>query len=1155
MKEEDGNGFVRKVQHPEGSSATDVDVGQREHPVDPGSRGAGAASSPGESGRIIERTFAHDDVVSGRYRIGRCVGVGGMGEVYEAEDLELGGNVALKTVRADVVVGPSAIERFKREIQLARKVTHPNVCRIFDVGYHREDKPSRRAATVVPFLTMELLSGETLAQLLDRRGRLSEAEAQPIMEQVAGALDAAHKVGVVHRDFKTSNVILVEGPGAEIRAVVTDFGLARASSIDSQELTSVTATGIVIGTPAYMAPEQVEGGTITAAADIYALGIVIYETLAGIRPFTGDTPMSVAVKRLSARPASPRTHVPEISSRCEQVILRCLERNPSDRFADAGEVLRALRGEAVAPARRVVRLRRKRLSLVAVGLLGLLLIATVVLWVRQAAHTSRTPSSAPSQAASGRSSVAVLWFRNSSGRPADAWLSTAIAEMLSTELAAGQRLNVIPGENVARMRADLALADADSFAPDTLARVRQNLGADLLVLGSYLSTGDASQIRVDLRVQDAITGEIVFAAPKTGEDLIALMSDLGAQLRAKLGAGELSAADRATVRASLASNTEATRWYADGLSKLRIFDAIGARDSFLKAVTSDPQFPLAHAQLAAAWSALGYDAKAGEAAKKAFDLSGALAREDRLMIEGRFHEMSKEWARACETYGSLFGIFPDNLDYGLRLARCQASAGRPQEALKTIEILHKLPAPSGEDPRIDLTEAEVASAKTDYHHVVTAAGRAAEKGGKLGARLLRAQAKRLEGSGYLNLGERAKAADAYAASRALFAEAGDRNGAARALQGVGYVLLQQNNLDGAQKIFEDALAIHRQTGDKSSVAIALNHLAGVLHEKGDLQRAQAMYEESISVRKEIGDRKGLGLVLGNLGYLVLCRGDLPYAERLFREELDIAREVGARGEVAVATYRVGVVLLRRGELTEAASRLDDASRLTREVGDREIQARATSWLARLAIYRDDPASARKKYEEGEAIARTLADKVFLTHFETELASLGILERHAQAAITSLTASLDAIRRDRLDLSEAPVLALLARAHLDMGQLSEAQAAVKRAEALPILFSDSEDAAMIHITSARVAAASGRLAEALKGLQDIIAEARKTGSVPTELEARLALGEVQIWSGDLGEGAKTLSSLDADARASGFALYAREAAESAGRSGGRNQSRD
>ena len=295
------------------------------------------------------------DLLAGRYRIVRLLGRGGMGEVYEAEDLELRAPIAVKLVLPEIAAKPEILDRFKREVLLARQVTHPNVCRIFDLGYHAA------AAGRITFLTMEMLSGETLAARLERSGRMTVAEAYPLVEQLAAGLTAAHREGIVHRDFKSANVFLAPGEAHGVRVKIMDFGLARAVNGSDSARTTLTVAGLMIGTPAYMAPEQIAGGEITPATDIYALGIVMYEMVTGVLPFAGDTPWIVATKRLREAPPSPRTHTPELDPLWEAAILRCLEQNPADRYQTAADVMRALSGERLpAPPKAPVPPRRRR---------------------------------------------------------------------------------------------------------------------------------------------------------------------------------------------------------------------------------------------------------------------------------------------------------------------------------------------------------------------------------------------------------------------------------------------------------------------------------------------------------------------------------------------------------------------------------------------------------------------------------------------------------------------------------------------------------------------------------------------------------------------------------------------------------------------------
>jgi eukaryotic-like serine/threonine-protein kinase len=291
------------------------------------------------------------DVLLQRFRVQGLLARGGMGEVYDVQDVALGARVALKTLRASVLAHPAALGQFRREVLLARRVTHPNVCRLFEFFA----SPDGGQFPLV-FLTMELLEGSTLSEHLVRNGKLGE-EALPLVRQMVAALSAAHHEGVVHRDFKSSNVMLVRGSDGCVRVVVTDFGLA-CGVRPGEALDLLTDTGMV-GSPLYMAPEQVTGAAVSAATDVYALGIVLYEMVTGTLPFVGDSLLDSAFLRLQQPPQAPSLRRPGLSGRWESTILRCLQVDPARRFARVEDVLRALgEGPVVLPPWRRRRFRR-----------------------------------------------------------------------------------------------------------------------------------------------------------------------------------------------------------------------------------------------------------------------------------------------------------------------------------------------------------------------------------------------------------------------------------------------------------------------------------------------------------------------------------------------------------------------------------------------------------------------------------------------------------------------------------------------------------------------------------------------------------------------------------------------------------------------------
>ncbi len=297
------------------------------HPPTPLHRSArppsSSPASPSSSDSIGGGRFTPGQIIAGRYRVVALAGRGGMGEVYRAEDLKLSQIVAIKFLPASLSKDAGALARFHSEVRIARQVSHPNVCRVFDIG----------DADGVPFLTMEYVDGEDLASLVRRIGRLSSDKAIEIARQVCAGLAAAHDRGVIHRDLKPANLML-DSTG-KIR--ITDFGLAAIAA-------SVDGTDVKAGTPAYMAPEQLEGKEVTARSDLYSLGLVLYEILTGKRAFNATTLPELMKQRESSVPVSPSTLVRDLDPLVERVILRCLEKDPAQRPASALQVAAALPG-------------------------------------------------------------------------------------------------------------------------------------------------------------------------------------------------------------------------------------------------------------------------------------------------------------------------------------------------------------------------------------------------------------------------------------------------------------------------------------------------------------------------------------------------------------------------------------------------------------------------------------------------------------------------------------------------------------------------------------------------------------------------------------------------------------------------------------------
>ena len=457
--------------------------------------------------------LASGSLVSGRFEVVRFIGQGGMGQVYEALDLELKGKVALKAIREDISSDPQMLARFRREVLLTRRITHPNVCRTFDIERHSSIAADGTNSDIT-FLTMELLEGETLAELLRRQGRLATPEALPLVLQMIAALSAAHSVGIVHRDFKPSNVLLVPINNG-LRVVVTDFGLARAILPDSelfggQAATSLTGSQRLMGTLVYMAPEQFERGEATVASDTYSLGLVMYEMVTGERPFADAIPFAEAAKRIKQPAPSPKILVPDLDAGWEGVICRCLQIRPEDRFEDVRQVGESIRvGNQERSASGILRLRgsQERLAIrtsssfqqknpwrrlgipIAVFLLG---VSLSVLFLRY----YRVRSDAK---LAGGSTVLFTEIQNSTG---DGRFD-GTTDLVRHQLSQSAYFNLMDTAGIRSVLTQMTRPPDAHLDPPTAREVALRAGAPRVIFGAVSRVGDSYVLDIDIEQPDS----------------------------------------------------------------------------------------------------------------------------------------------------------------------------------------------------------------------------------------------------------------------------------------------------------------------------------------------------------------------------------------------------------------------------------------------------------------------------------------------------------------------------------------------------------------------------------------------------------------------------------------------------------------------------
>jgi DNA-binding winged helix-turn-helix (wHTH) protein/tetratricopeptide (TPR) repeat protein len=753
----------------------------------------------------------------------------------------------------------------------------------------------------------------------------------------------------------------------------------------------------------------------------------------------------------------------------------------------------------------------------------------------------------PAPTAAARKTVAVMEFQNLSGQKADAWFSTAIPEMLTTELGAGETLRLVPAEDVARMKRELRLATSSNLSREMAVVAGKNLHADMLVLGSYtaIGSGPARRLRVDVRLQDTAAGEIVAEVAETGSEqrLFELVGGAGTRLREALGAPGMSPSEEAAARAALPANAVAARLYAEGLARLRVVDAAGARDLLQQSIAAESKFPLSHMALASTWRALGYDQKARSEAKKAFDLASGLPRADRLLIEGRYHEMSGEMDQAISAYRALFTLFPDSLEDGLILAEAETWGGKPADALATLDALRRLPAPLSRDPRIDLRQAAAFGSMGQPGGFVFILS-AEEKARNQGAPLLLAKAQTMECLALIGSSQFEEAAQACQAAQRAFAAAGNPLDTAQNLRSLGDVRQHQGRLADALDLYQQALKIDQEGKNDRGIAVSVNEMALVYEGRGELRQAERLYRQSYGLFLKVGHRKNAGVLANNVGGVLLQEGKLAEAERMFQQSMNLARETGSKDAEAGAHSAMAELNLERGNLESARRQAEDALALGQE-GKTFGHAEPLSRLGRILAAQGDLAGARQRQDDALSIAEAIGASGLGAEIRAALATLDLEGGRPAQAEQSLRTALAVFRKEKMTDDELQTVFVLSRCLLAQGKIEESRIALKESREAAARSQNPGVRLLFEIAAARAqvaGTASGSVARrnAHSQLRSAAGRAGRLGLLPIEYEAWLARGENEIHD-DRAAGEQTLESLEKNARGRGFELIARNAA--------------
>jgi tetratricopeptide (TPR) repeat protein len=829
--------------------------------------GLGSGSRPGSGTphpiftHIGATVFHEGDVLGGRFEIQKLLGMGGMGAVYKARDMEVDRVVGLKVIRPDLAGNPAILARFKQELVLARQVTHKNIIRIYDLS----------EADGVKFITMEFIEGDDLRTILTAQGKLPPEEAVGIMLQVCAGLQAAHQEGVIHRDLKPSNIM--RDPSGRI--VIMDFGLARTLQGDG-----MTQTGMMIGTMEYMSPEQAMGKELDASSDQFAVGLIFYELLSGFIPFHAESAIASLVKRTQER-AVPLVEVDSaIPPALSNIVAKCLERDPSARFASVQELMDELEiwqgkkpGVSQLPARPViatgVRFPMRWMAAAAAVLVVAIGLGFVI-------HSRSGKSGEGSSAVQGPvSSLAVIPFYNSSGDPSLNWIGTSLSETLSSDIGQSAELRSVSPGRLQQVLHDLGFSPQSQPDVSTLKRIAEYTNSDNVIYGQYQKVGE--QIRINTTILDLKQDhrmEVQTDVPSE-KDLLSSLDKLADQVREKLASSPSMLKDlQAHSKRVSTSSLPALRAYEEGTTLARGGDNLQAVTKFEEATSQDPNFAMAFASLAQTYAVLGYDDKAAQASRKAVALSDNLSARDRYLIEAIHAGLMHDNAKAITAYENLTKLNPDDADAQFALANLYEESNNFAEAQKRL--------------------AKVLTADPKNVAALLATGRVDIWAGNPQAAL-----------------------DPLNKALSLAIQFDNQEQKGKILQALGISYQHLNKLDDALRSFQQALEIRKKINDQGGTAASLSQMAQVQDTMGNAKAALASYNEALAVQQKIGDKRGLTQNLISLGGFYLDHGKYDDALKYTNQALQIARDTGDELSQATCLNNIGNAHFNKGEYQDA----------------------------------------------------------------------------------------------------------------------------------------------------------------------------------------------------------------------------------------------
>jgi tetratricopeptide (TPR) repeat protein len=538
------------------------------------------------------------------------------------------------------------------------------------------------------FITMEFIHGEDLKSMIRMSGRLAVGTTMNIAKQVCEGLTEAHKSGVVHRDLKPSNIMIDKQGNVRIM----DFGIAR-----SLEAKGITGAGVMIGTPEYMSPEQVEGKEVDQRSDIYSFGVILYEMMTGQVPFEGDTPFTIGVKHKSEIPKDPKGINDQIPEDLSKVIMRCLEKDKDKRYQSAGEVRSELENiekgipttERIIPERKpftsreiTVTLGIKKLFFPAL-IVAAIIIAAVVIWQLLPQKETILPPS-------GKPSLAVMYFKNNTGDDSLGHWRTALADLLITDLTQSKYLRVLSEDKLYNILGELNQLEAKSYSSKTLKEVAAQGRVNYILQGNFTKAGE--NFRINITLQEAASGELIGSERVEGtgeESFYTMVDDLTNRIKAnfKLSAEEIASDLDKEVKNITTSSPEAFKYFTEGRRYHMSGDYRKSIQLMERALEIDPEFAMAYRSMGMSYNNLYLFSERTKNLQKALELADRLSARERYQIEGDFYSYwLKTYDKAAEAFKKLLELYPDDTSANNNLGNIYSDLEQWDEAIQRYEV-------------------------------------------------------------------------------------------------------------------------------------------------------------------------------------------------------------------------------------------------------------------------------------------------------------------------------------------------------------------------------------------------------------------------------------------------------------------------------------